>query len=299
MEPSTFHHMLFNLEKVTLSEITDLQDLSEQHPYCSLYKILMAKIAKENDGLDYREMLASAALRSPNRKHLKSVLETQNLKQFFSLTLSDETTSGKYLIPQHKLLEEDNFVSSESGIKNNNTLNLPSASEVAEPKMEGFTAARSPEIEAEANLAEQIHASLEEYLRVKTEYEDQQDDEQAFPDAEEKSITEEENKQVDNTYMTDREHLLKEQSDLIDRFIADCPSVSRPLEAERESTKAVDLSNQSTKMSSELYTENLAKIMERQGNFSEAVKIYEALIWKFPEKKAYFVNCIEKLQNQK
>ena len=46
-----------------------------------------------------------------------------------------------------------------------------------------------------------------------------------------------------------------------------------------------------------LLTENLAQIFIKQGKLQKAINIYNELICKFPEKKAYFVSCIEELKN--
>ena len=43
-------------------------------------------------------------------------------------------------------------------------------------------------------------------------------------------------------------------------------------------------------------TETLAKIYEKQGNYSKAINAYENLILKFPEKSAYFVDRIKTLK---
>ena len=57
-----------------------------------------------------------------------------------------------------------------------------------------------------------------------------------------------------------------------------------------------DLSSKSTKIKKNLASENLANILVQQGKIKKAIKIYEHLILKIPEKKAYFVSQIEKLQ---
>jgi len=48
----------------------------------------------------------------------------------------------------------------------------------------------------------------------------------------------------------------------------------------------------------ELVTETLAKIYEIQKKFDKAVKAYQILSLKFPDKRAYFADKIEKLKNK-
>jgi len=47
-----------------------------------------------------------------------------------------------------------------------------------------------------------------------------------------------------------------------------------------------------------LVSENLAKIMIKQGKKSKAVDIYKKLIWKYPQKKAYFASQIESIKEK-
>jgi len=44
-------------------------------------------------------------------------------------------------------------------------------------------------------------------------------------------------------------------------------------------------------------SENLAQILLSQGKKQKAIEIYKKLIWKFPQKKAYFAARIEELNN--
>ena len=71
------------------------------------------------------------------------------------------------------------------------------------------------------------------------------------------------------------------------------PSLDRKKEPEHEE----DLSQQSIK-DVEVATERLAEIYTLQGLDSKAIEIYEKLILKFPEKRAYFAEKIENIKNK-
>ncbi|MCG8340696.1 MAG: hypothetical protein MI674_05515 [Cytophagales bacterium] len=60
-----------------------------------------------------------------------------------------------------------------------------------------------------------------------------------------------------------------------------------------------DLAKESTTFHDELITENLAEIMSKQGKIQRAIEIYNKLLLKFPEKKAYFTSKIMALKNEK
>jgi hypothetical protein len=57
-----------------------------------------------------------------------------------------------------------------------------------------------------------------------------------------------------------------------------------------------DLSEKSTLTRNYLLTENFAAIMLKQGKIDKAIEIYRKLIWKFPQKKAYFAARIKALK---
>lgn len=85
-----------------------------------------------------------------------------------------------------------------------------------------------------------------------------------------------------------------EQKAIIENFISKEPSITaKPL---KSSDNQPDLSESSTAFNEDLVSENLAQILVNQGKKSKAVDIYKKLIWKFPQKKAYFASRIEELQ---
>ena len=87
---------------------------------------------------------------------------------------------------------------------------------------------------------------------------------------------------------------LKEQINIIDSFIKKEPSISsKPVKSIDSDQK--DLSEKSTNFGDDLISENLAQILVEQGKTQKAVDMYKKLIWKFPQKKAYFAARIEDL----
>ncbi|MFM2375534.1 MAG: hypothetical protein RLZZ165_631 [Bacteroidota bacterium] len=81
--------------------------------------------------------------------------------------------------------------------------------------------------------------------------------------------------------------------ELIDNFIENEPGISRGMATESTSG---DLAKESSHLDDHWVTETLARIYEKQGNKTKAIKIYERLRLRFPEKSQYFVHLIEKLK---
>lgn len=90
---------------------------------------------------------------------------------------------------------------------------------------------------------------------------------------------------------------LSHQLDIIDNFLKMTPRLKAMAHQKMKPEAQEDLSSKSSKISKNLASENFANILVQQGKIKKAIKIYEHLILKIPEKKAYFASQIEKLQN--
>lgn len=100
-----------------------------------------------------------------------------------------------------------------------------------------------------------------------------------------------------NVNIPDEGTKVKEQQEIISKFIESSPTINKSPKA--SSKEQEDLSIHSTSFKDGLVSENLANIMVSQGKVDKAVDIYKKLIWKFPQKKAYFAARIEELTKQK
>ena len=83
---------------------------------------------------------------------------------------------------------------------------------------------------------------------------------------------------------------------LIENFLRDAPRMPRP---KKEFFNPVNLAARSVVENEDFYTETYAAICLKQGNVSKAIKIYEKLSLKFPEKSSYFAGLIEKIKKEK
>ncbi len=93
-------------------------------------------------------------------------------------------------------------------------------------------------------------------------------------------------------------NLLSQELDLIDQFLKLNPRLKTMANFRVKSEPQEDLSLKCSKIKKGIASESLANIFLKQGKVKKAIKIYEQLVLKNPEKKAYFAEQIEKLQNQ-
>jgi tetratricopeptide (TPR) repeat protein len=86
-------------------------------------------------------------------------------------------------------------------------------------------------------------------------------------------------------------HKQKEQIEIIDQFIKAQPTLNKATSvSEHEDLTEKDIQE------SNLVSETLVEILIKQGKTDKAVEMLKKLIWKFPQKKAYFAARIEELK---
>ena len=86
------------------------------------------------------------------------------------------------------------------------------------------------------------------------------------------------------------------RKELIDKFILENPSISRP---KAEFYNPISVAQNSIIDQENIVSETLAKIYEQQGYVEKAISIYEKLGLKYPKKSRYFAAQIERLQESK
>ncbi len=84
-----------------------------------------------------------------------------------------------------------------------------------------------------------------------------------------------------------------DNASLIDRFIQANPKITGNSDAAKEQE---DISADSVKEHESFFTDTLAQIYLKQGNYTKAILAYEKLSLKYPEKSAYFAGQISEIK---
>ena len=85
------------------------------------------------------------------------------------------------------------------------------------------------------------------------------------------------------------------KTEIIDKFIAENPSISRP---KQEFFNPISAAQESVIDQENIVSETLAMIYEKQGYFEKAISIYEKLKLKYPEKSIIFAGRINALKEK-
>jgi hypothetical protein len=92
-----------------------------------------------------------------------------------------------------------------------------------------------------------------------------------------------------------KEDKVLSKTEIIDKFIAENPQISRP---KQEFYNPMTVAQASVVDKENIISETLATIYLNQGYVEKAISVYQKLSLKNPEKSVYFAELIEKAKNK-
>ncbi|MCB0802661.1 MAG: hypothetical protein KDB74_06150 [Flavobacteriales bacterium] len=281
---------------------TEAASLVKEFPYCQSGQLLLAIHLNQNNHLLFEQQLKKSAIYSADRKRLfdlinaaveveqaqpavtetpaietKIILEQSEpiveIKETVKESITTETTqqADEELNKKDKLLELEYI---NQAISNSYSLELEEGSEKTEDRRQKWEEGRqrtedgSKEFEVE-ELDENATFTFSDWLKH-------------LPTSAPQGTQEK----------TPRKNI---NLDLIDKFIQEDPKI-KPKKTEFYSP--INMARLSVVDDSDLVSETLALIQVEQGNLEAAIKTYQKLSLKNPEKRTYFANQI-KILNQK
>lgn len=283
MEKSQFLILLDNYTAMSREDTLALADIQKKYPYSQLIHTLTAYGMQKNDIEGKAGQLQLAAVYATDRAVLKSVFEAKPTAQPTRM-VQVATAQKEVIIPKVKKTLDKEYQDSkqvEVSLEGDELLaelfkditKLKAVKHAFELSAEAFDQKRN---------ARQIIPAPETKKKEKDTKPTPGDTEGIIAEikSSKKKIKPSDPKQ-------------KEQLDIIDQFIRTKPSIGKPKPT--EGTQPGDLAENSNQFTENIISETLVEILVKQGKRDKAVEVLRKLIWKYPQKKAYFAAQIEEL----
>ncbi len=289
MEKNQFYNLLSNYTSLSEAETIELISLQNQFPYSQVIHGMTARAAQDNKFTDKDHQLHLSAIYSTDRSVLKSIMTA----------LQQSRKSAPIVNVKEPVVSE--------------VVKTKVAEVVSAPVIEKAQINTNAPVEIDTDISDSFYAEFEHDLETLVERKHQFDEavsnfEKGLP------IILEEAKPKKRVLSDPEEGLLKEiktskkkikpedpkqkeQIDIINQFIKTQPSISKnKLSAPDTTIPKEDLVEKDLTYGENIVSETLVEILIKQGKKEKAIEVLKKLIWKFPQKKAYFAAQIEDLK---
>lgn len=325
MKQNEFINLLSNPANAGSNDLASLQELKKQFPFFHSAHMLLTLVSRKYDSGLYQQTLKQTAISIPNRARLHSLLNEfvkaptveikDQVKNEIIQPIDETKTEAK-----EKVSEIDHLKAIElSAEAKEEALNKLVEKEIQKDIITAFVEKEVLKTPDWYKKQETTHDKepITELTETKKEEEAPQISSGSFSDwlqalkksdrVEEKPVTKDksEEEKVEKKLKTkvkpiaekDKIEKKAKQQSIIDKIIEVNPSTIR-LDPNQRFFAADTKAKESLIENEELVTETLAKIYALQGNISKAVRAYEILSLKFPQKSAYFATLIQNLKKQ-
>jgi len=293
LEKGQFHSLLLNYTALTTAEAKSLILLEKEFPYSQVIHGLAARGTQDNKLPEKEDQLHLAAIYTTDRAVFKSIMTAVPQERKEPTPIVVEAISPP-------IMEVDN---SNPKVDTKETLIV---SQPVETKAADLPLSPAKDVVINDAFYEEIQHDLDRLKELKLEFEatvkslEDGTLSQASDDT-----TSKKRKIIDPTdeLLTEIKSSKKkikpegpkqkEQIEIIDQFIKIQPSIKGMVAAEAPKD---DLSEKNLSYNENIISETLAEILIKQGKREKAIEVLKKLIWKFPQKKAYFAAQIEDLK---
>ena len=326
MKKSEFIALLESPEDLGNQHIVGLQEAVKEFPYFQSAQLLLTKAFHKTENINFEGQLKKAAAFASDRKRLHQLVFDQQVIQNTEPTeaeVSGENSIPFSINPQTQLAQSDSDKQEQSTLasskdeKTSGPAFVPDFGLVAEEDKTQIGTEQeylNDDLQKQV-LTEAIHQSI--ILEVDDQIPD-------FNNENEEESIEGHDEQVSNVQkvtppefdeatahsFSDWLNFYKEENDSAatsslwentSEESKEAIAAFRPesnLPAKQEFYSASKMAKLSVQEDDDLITETLANIYAEQGNEEKAIKAFEKLQLKYPEKKVYFAGRIKEIENQ-
>lgn len=307
MQTNHFIKYISDHQSARLITETDASSLVKEFPYCQSGQILLAIHLNQNNHLLFEQQLKKSAIYSSDRKRLFDLISTT--KEEEKQEIKPIEVVKPIETPTIELEQTEPIVELAEQPKEILETIPPSPKPEPETKVEPKPEKVSKDEKEKLLEMEYINQAISNSYTLEMESEEDLRDNTLDEKKPAIEQIEELNETTEFTFSDWLKHLptsepqektkkapyRKVNLDLIDKFIQEDPKI-KPKKTEFYSP--VNMARLSVIDDSDLVSETLALIQVEQGNLEAALKTYQKLSLKNPEKRTYFANQI-KILNQK
>jgi tetratricopeptide (TPR) repeat protein len=290
VEKERFLSLVKNYTSLNPEEASSLITLQEQFPYSQLLHNLAARAARDNNLAVQDDLLHVSAIYTTDRAVLKSIMTTvksERIAESNGLPKPDVKMN-----PGLAKIAELKKHSAQGGKIEGKT----------DGKVVGLTgdALRKDIVKELGKLKVSKHnfeVAFDEYekMRLSLKKKEEKKDKRLHESAEPADAADTLIKEIKTTKKkVNPEGKQKEQIEIIENFIKTKPSIAKNKSVMPADT--TDLAEKNLHYGDNIVSETLVEILLKQGKKDKAIEVLKKLIWKFPQKKAYFAAQIEELK---
>lgn len=299
MEKNQFYILLDNFTCLTREESLSILELEKVYPYSQVIHCMAARAAQLHNLSEKENLFHLAALSATDRILFKTIMTSPSQPRKELSSNPVEPTAAELTPPEDVLL-----VNNEESITNNTHTDVNNSFESLQNKVttDYSTHTTSDNIYEEViHDLDLLHHSMHQFEETVKKLEAGEtvdvnksaEKKRAKPvDPEEKLLNE--LSSVSKEYKPESANQI-EQVEIIDQFIKTQPTIKGRVNPQSNSTPN-DLAAKNDGYNENIISETLVQILLKQGKKDKAIDILKKLIWKFPQKKAYFAAQIEELK---
>lgn len=320
MEKQRFHTLLNNYTSLTSAEAQVLISLEKEFPYSQVIRSLAARATQDHNLPEKEEQLHLGAIYTTDRAIFKSVMTAirqerkSETHQNFQVE-SQEVIENLQVERSNEIILEVQDIKAEVEILNEVqeiTENISASASLSSEESD----IDSPEGKMDDPVTDnsfyaELSRDLERLKELKHEFEEtlkQFENGTLSASLDSGTTLESKSKPIDPTaeLLTEIKSSKKrvkpdgpkqkEQIEIIEQFIKTQPTIKGKVASEEKALPKDDLAEKNLTYNENIISETLAQILIKQGKKEKAIEVLKKLIWKFPQKKAYFAAQIEDLK---